>query len=53
MVTMVNNRQLYINRSHRYCLKVTKFHWNHFSDFKAVEESFVADGGVGRRLTHI
>ena len=42
-VTMANNRQRYIvqNMSHGYCLKVTKFHCNSFSDLRANDESSV------------
>ena len=47
MATMVNNRKRYIAEhiSHRYCLKVIKFHCNSFSGLRAVGESLV--GGEG------
>ena len=43
MATMANDRQRYItqNMSHKYYLKVTKFHCNSFCDLRAVKEHLV------------
>ena len=35
------------NKSHRYCIKVIKFHCNNFSGLRAVEEKLVEGAGGG------
>ena len=46
-------KQHYIaqNMSHRFCIKVTKFHSCSFSCLRAVEEGVVGGGGGGGAVT--